>query len=59
MNLDTQFLTMLTMVSGGVVMSAMFDTYKLLLRPQAYWNRVIVDMLFFLTQGCLIFIYYF
>lgn len=55
MNLDIQFLTMLTMVSGGVVMAALFDTYKRLLRPNTYWNRVIVDTLFFLTQGCLIF----
>ncbi|WP_281356903.1 spore cortex biosynthesis protein YabQ [Piscibacillus halophilus] len=55
MNLDIQFLTMLTMVGGGVVMAALFDTYKLLLRPHTYWNRVIVDTLFLLTQGCLIF----
>ncbi|TFB21029.1 spore cortex biosynthesis protein YabQ [Filobacillus milosensis] len=55
MNLDTQLMTLVTMVGAGVFVTAMFDTYKLLLRPSTYWNRVIVDTLFFLTQGCLIF----
>ncbi|GEL78250.1 spore cortex biosynthesis protein YabQ [Tenuibacillus multivorans] len=55
MSLDTQFLTLVTMVASGVVVSALFDTYKLLLRPTPYWNRVIVDTLFFLTQSCLVF----
>ncbi|MGM8215701.1 spore cortex biosynthesis protein YabQ [Bacillaceae bacterium W0354] len=55
MNIDVHFFTLLTMVAAGVFATSMFDTYKQLFRPKAFWSKVIVDTLFMLTQSCLVY----
>ncbi|WP_188207354.1 spore cortex biosynthesis protein YabQ [Alkalibacillus aidingensis] len=55
MTLSTQFVSMLTMVFAGGLSAACFDTYKQLGRPSIYWKQYFIDLLFFVTQACIVY----
>ena len=55
MNVGMHFNTLLTMTASGILVSMLFETYKLLFRPSALSGKIIVDTLFMLTQSCLVY----
>ena len=55
MNVGMHFNTLITMIASGVLVSMMFETYKLLFRPKTLSGKMIVDTLFMLTQSCLVY----
>ncbi|PKR77510.1 spore cortex biosynthesis protein YabQ [Halalkalibacillus sediminis] len=55
MSLNVQFLSILTMIATGVFSASLFETYRMLIRPNVFWRRNVLDILFFLIQGGLIF----
>ncbi|MDQ0158459.1 spore cortex biosynthesis protein YabQ [Alkalibacillus salilacus] len=46
MTLTTQFTTMLVLILCGLLIGAIFDVYKQLVRPHAFKNRLVIDSLF-------------
>ncbi|MBR7554309.1 spore cortex biosynthesis protein YabQ [Allobacillus sp. GCM10007491] len=55
MTLSVQFLSMAVMVAGGIQAALTFDTYKQLFRPASFWRQIGVDIVFFLTEACVLF----
>jgi len=55
MNVGMHFNTLITMIASVVLVSMMFETYKLLFRPKTLSGKMIVDTLFMLTQSCLVY----
>src|SRR5690625_1932616 len=55
MHVGMHFNTLITMIASGVLVSMMFETYKLLFRPKTLSGKMIVDTLFMLTQSCLVY----
>lgn len=55
MTLSVQFLSMAVMVAGGIQAALTFDTYKQLFRPASFWRQIGVDVVFFLTEACVLF----
>ncbi|WP_411954420.1 spore cortex biosynthesis protein YabQ [Alkalibacillus sp. S2W] len=46
MTLTTQFTTMLVLILCGLLIGALFDVYKQLVRPHDFKNRLVIDSLF-------------
>ena len=59
MTLSMQFTAMVVMVAGGIQAALTFDTYKQLFRPTYLWRQLATDLLFFLTQACILFYFLF
>src|SRR5690625_5305057 len=55
MTISAQFLAVVVMTLGGLQAALAYDTYAILFRPRQFWNQIAIDLLFFLTQACILF----